>query len=191
MNTVRLIVKSVSEIVGTSQLGLLTLTDEAEERQITIVCDKTMAMQIELRMRGGKTDRLLPEVLWTTLKSISNAPMEIHITGVDDGQYRAVTCYGPEWIRPIPIRMSDAVLLNVIGDVPIFINSDLMERQSVPYNKGARGVALPVNTISNEMLQSALNKAIDEENYELAARLRDEQLRRGGTPDNANIKDKK
>ena len=36
----RLFFKGVSEIVGTDDLGLLILTDESKERQITIVCDK-------------------------------------------------------------------------------------------------------------------------------------------------------
>ena len=40
----RLIFKGVSEIVGTEDLCLLLLTDEAKKRQITIVCDKAMAV---------------------------------------------------------------------------------------------------------------------------------------------------
>ena len=51
MQKERLIFKGVSEIVGTEDLGLLILTDEAKERQITIVCDKTMAVQLELRFK--------------------------------------------------------------------------------------------------------------------------------------------
>ena len=46
------------------------------------------------------------------------------------------------------------------------------------YNENSRGVSLPVNTISDEMLQSALDKAIADENYELASHLRDEKKRR-------------
>lgn len=180
---IKLIFNGVSEIVGTMQLGLLILTDEAKERQITIVCDKLAAVQIELRARRCLTSNLLPEVLWKTITRMSNAPAEINITGVNDGQYHVVACFGPDWIEPVAIRASDAVLLSIIANAPIYINADLMARQSVPYDKDARGVALPVNTISNDMLQSALDKAIIEENYELAARLRDEQLRRGASKD--------
>ena len=39
-------------------------------------------------------------------------------------------------------------------------------------------MALPVNTITDDMLKSALEKAIQEENYELASHLRDEMKRR-------------
>lgn len=51
MTKERLIFKGVSEIVGTEDLGLLILTDEAKERQITVVCDKAMAVQLELRIK--------------------------------------------------------------------------------------------------------------------------------------------
>ena len=76
------------------------------------------------------------------------------------------------------IRASDAVLLSLVGDIPLYIESGLMLRQSVPYNENSRGVSLPVNTISDEMLQAALDKAIADENYELASHLRDEKKRR-------------
>ena len=53
-----------------------------------------------------------------------------------------------------------------------------MKRQSVMYMENSRGVSLPVNTISDKMLQAALDKAIADENYELASHLRDEKKRR-------------
>ena len=62
----------------------------------------------------------------------------------------------------------------------------LMNRQSVAYRENSRGVSLPVNTISDKMLQSALEKAILEENYELASHLRDEKKRREKNGNKAN-----
>ena len=53
-----------------------------------------------------------------------------------------------------------------------------MLHQTVPYNGGSRDIPLPVNTIDDAMLQQALDKAIKDENYELASNLRDEMLRR-------------
>ena len=76
------------------------------------------------------------------------------------------------------IRVSDAVLLAQIARLPIYIDRVLMSKQSVPYIKEARGVSIPVNTISTDMLQDALAKAIEEEKYELASHLRDELKRR-------------
>lgn len=178
MTKERLFFKGVSEIVGTEDLALLILTDEPQFRQISIVCDKTMAVQIELRMKSLPiTKRMLPEVLCKVMNIRDDLKMELIIDSLSDGQYRTIL-YDKETLEPTIIRASDGVLLSLIADVPLYIESTLLKRQGVPYRANARGVTLPVNTISNEMLQTALDKAIADENYELASHLRDEKKRR-------------
>ena len=54
----------------------------------------------------------------------------------------------------------------------------LYMRQSVPFEEDPHKLTVPVNAISTDMLKKALDKAIDEENYELASHLRDELLNR-------------
>lgn len=76
------------------------------------------------------------------------------------------------------IRASDAVLLSYISDIPLYIEKEMMYRQSVAYRKNAGDMPLPINTISNDMLDKAMQKAINDENYELASLLRDERQRR-------------
>lgn len=170
--------KGVSEIVGTDDLGLLILTDESKERQITIVCDKAMAVQIELRVKKLPITRImLPEVMSKLLSSYADSDFELLIDDIIDGQYRTLL-YNRTTLTPMLIRASDAVLLSLVGDIPLYIESGLMRRQSVAYRENSRGVSLPVNTISDEMLQAALDKAIADENYELASHLRDEKKRR-------------
>ena len=174
----RLIFKGVSEIVGSEDLGLLILTDVAKERQITIVCDKAMAIQLELRMKHIPiTKIMLPEVLCSLLKNNMSFNFELIIDNIVDGQYRTVV-YNKETMESLLIRASDAVLLSIVANIPLYIEAGLMQRQSVIYKENARGVSLPVNTISDEMLQAALDKAIADENYELASHLRDEKRRR-------------
>ena len=53
-----------------------------------------------------------------------------------------------------------------------------MNRQSLPYNQASPSMALPVNVLTIEMLEEALNKAIKDENYELASTLKMEIERR-------------
>ncbi len=178
MTKERLFFKGVSEIVGTDNLGLLILTDEKSERQITIVCDKAMAVQMELRVKKVPiTKIMLPEVLSKLLKNYTDLSFELVIDDIIDGQYRTLL-YNKETMSPMLIRASDAVMLSYVSDIPLYIEYSLMRRQSVAYRENSRGVSLPVNTISDEMLQAALDKAIADENYELASHLRDEKKRR-------------
>lgn len=178
MKKEQLIFKGVSEIVGTENLGLLILTDKSSERQISIVCDKAMAVQIELRIkRIPVTNILLPEVLCKCMRFYEKSGFELLIDNLVDGQYRTIVC-NSETGEKFLIRASDAVLLSLIADIPLYIEERLMKRQSVIYRGNSKGVSLPVNTISDEMLQAALDKAIAEENYELASRLRDEKKMR-------------
>lgn len=186
MTKERLIFKGVSEIVGTDDLGLLILTDELIERQITIVCDKAMAVQLELRVKKIPIVKImLPEVLCGLLKNASDLNYELVIDDIVDGQYRTLL-YNNEDMTPTQIRASDAVLLSVVSGIPLYIESELMRRQSVVYRENSRGVSLPVNTISDEMLQAALDKAIADENYELASHLRDEKKRRNKGEDHTS-----
>lgn len=178
MDKEKLVFKGVSEIVGTEELGLLILTDEAQERQISIVCDKAMAVQLELRVKNVPvTGIMLPEVLCKLLSTQTDLELELIIDELVDGQYRTLL-YNKNTLSPVIIRASDAVLLSLVGGIPLYIDSRLMKRQSVAYKENSRGVSLPVNTISDDMIQAALDKAIADENYELASHLRDEKRRR-------------
>ena len=127
MERVRLKVMDVLGILNGEGVALMILTDEAEMRQVSVICDKATAYQAELRIKKTHdTHKLIPEALTAFIRQKGGAPMEIVIHGVAAGQYQAV---------------------------------------------------------SRDMLQKALNQAVEEENYELASHLRDEMNKR---EENAN-----
>jgi len=177
-STVQLWFDSVSEIVGSDDLGLIMLADETKQRQLSIVCEKTMAVQLEIRAKKMPFARtLLPEVMARVVAEQTDVQLVILFCGIEEGQYR-VLLINQKTQESLVIRASDAVLLSKAGNIPLYIESWLMDRQSVPYSLQQRGVVLPVNTLSNEMLENALMKAVEDENYELASQLRDERNRR-------------
>ena len=45
--------------------------------------------------------------------------------------------------------------------------------------ENARGISLPLNTLTTEMLKDAMQKCIDDEKYEIAEQLKKELERRG------------
>lgn len=177
MDKVRVRLDNISEIVGVGDLGLLVLADTGGRRQLVIPCDKYMMYFIGLRM-NGKTDtsRLLPEALCRIFDAASER-LEVIISSVVNGEYRAMMV-NQNTLDTVSVRASDGVLLSVACQVPLFVEARLMQTQSVPYRKDSKAMPLPVNVVSDEMLQAALDKAVSDENYELASRLRDELKRR-------------
>ncbi len=177
MEKVRLRVKDVLSIMDGEGTSLVILVDEEAKRQVSVIVDQTTVERIEYRRTKPKTnEKLLPEALCSIIEGMGGS-MEIIIFNVIGGEYKAMlNCEQ----MPYPIRLfiSDAVILSIVADIPIFIESALMKRQSVPYQKGEMGIALPVNTLSLDMLRRALNQAVADENYELASHLRDEMNRR-------------
>lgn len=178
MNKIRLVLKGVSEIVGDDNLGLLILTDIAQTRQLSIICDKQMEYQFGLRMsKEPVANIMLPEVMAQVISRQTTLNIELQIYDIVDGQYQA-SLVNNDTLQTVPIRASDAILFSFVSHCPLYIEERLMMRQSVPYSTNSPGMAIPVNSISNSMLQSALKKAIQEENYELASHLHEEMQRR-------------
>lgn len=175
----RLYLKSVSEIVGGSGLGVITLTDIDERRAITIVCDSAMKYQIGLRStQWRQRSKLLPEVLvdmMSTLTDINN--FEMNIYALVEGEYK-VTLFDTDGLHMSQIRLSDAVLLSRISDIPLFIDDELLSRQGAPYDGQTNRMAIPINTLPTDKLKEELQKAIDSEDYRLASVIKEEISKR-------------
>lgn len=174
MDKTRLIFDNATEIAGNKEIGILSLTDLDKTRQLSIVCERNVALEIDKRKSPEPVnDNLLPEVLVKLLTKNTNSLFEILITDIVDGQYK-VYVFNADTLDYTPIRASDAVLLSMVADIPIFISETLMRQQSVEYTGKKTGVTVPINAISIPMLEESLKKAIDSENYEMASKLRDE-----------------
>lgn len=174
MNKIRLIFNNATEISSNAEIGLLSLTDISKKRQLSIVCERNMAVEIEKRKSNKQLcSSLIAEVLTLMLKEHCVADYEIHILDIVDGQYK-VFVFNTDTLSSIPIRASDAVLLSMVADIPLFIEEKLMRMQSVEYNENKKGVTVPINAISVSMLEESLKKAIETEDYEMASKLRDE-----------------
>lgn len=83
----------------------------------------------------------------------------------------------------IDCRTSDALALAVRSNIPIYIEEDLLERNCVRLQPDG-AYSLPITTASTKVLKEAMEQAIATENYEFAARLRDEINSRGQSDEN-------
>ena len=177
MEPIRLYFKGISELVGKENQNVIILTDKEEKRQIIVVCDDWIKQQFSLRTSPVPTNDKIPEVLLTIISGWEKYRLEIHITDIVRGQYIASVC-DVEHQQAKSISITEAILMAHIGNLPILIEPLLMHKQSAPYQKGAERLQMPLNSLSDEMLRQALERAIEDEDYELASHLRDEQNNR-------------
>ena len=76
-------------------------------------------------------------------------------------------------ISYVDCRTSDALALAVRNNVPVYIGEGLLERNCVRLESNG-AYSLPIATASTKVLKEAMSQAVATENYEFAARLRDE-----------------
>lgn len=180
MDNVRLFLKGVSEIMGNEKIGLITLTDESQERQISIVCDWETAQGINIRMKH-KIDKStsLPEVMASmlTARCPNKAAYSINITGIENEQYKTYII-GEDTGEIHKIKASAAALLSLVMDIPIYIDKTLMRKQSISNRALHDRATIPINVVKSSILEETLERAIKEEDYETASKIHTELERR-------------
>ncbi|MGN1253646.1 MAG: UvrB/UvrC motif-containing protein [Prevotella sp.] len=179
MARIKLFLQQATEVMGEEKEGLLILTDSFQERQIAVPCSSKMFDEFKSRMNNPKHQTELSDILFNVIKWQTELSLELVIINVDNGHYSAILS-NTDSLEQVPIDGAQAVLLNYISKdkIPLFIEEKLFLKQSSVYDMKAKGVSLPVNTLSSSMLRKAMEKAIEAENYELASQLRDELNRR-------------
>lgn len=177
-NKVRLVFRGTMEIAGSENVGLILLANEEGTKQLNVLCDKHMLYEFAVRKHTDRQNRhLIAESVWSLFSQLTDERCHILIHGIAHEQYQCILVAEPSLLSA-PIRMSDAVLLATITEMPILMDAALFERQSLPVTDQEESVSLPINTVSAHLLQKALDKAIEDEDYEMASRLRDEISRR-------------
>ena len=166
------------------KMSIVTLVCDTGDRQLTFVCDSYIRDQFFLRDSSEmKYDcaRMLPEVLLQLLSY--NRPTELKnlrmvIYAVEESEYKT-EIEDLNNSHSFQIRLSDAVLLNKISKIPLYVVSDILDKQGTPYSKDdIYTKAMPINVLPVEQLEEALKKAVDDEDYRLAKVLSDELKKR-------------
>ena len=178
MKRVRLFFKDVSDIVGGDGFAIVRLVDAEERQAISVICDKDMTAQIMIRKNQlPRCKDMLPEVLSSMLLDEGRNDLELMVHDVLDGQY-CVTLLNRRILSLKTIRMSDAVLLHYISEIPLYMDESLMTRQAIPYKPDTSSLSVPINTLDTEWLNKELKRAIEVEDYRLAANLNEELKKR-------------
>ena len=168
--------------VGSSSFILLLESKDNSNLKFPIVIGYNEAQAITIEMEGIKPSRPLTHDLFINmLNGLSMTIDSITITKFIDGIFYAkITVNANNTVIDIDSRPSDAVAISLRSKAPIIINSKLLESLSI---HDAQINADPVNqpeleiikaTLSFDDLNKLLTDALINENYELAAKLRDD-----------------
>jgi Uncharacterized conserved protein len=174
----------------------LILKEADGERRLPIIIGQFEAQAIALELEGIKPPRpLTHDLVKNVLETLGNSLAEVVINELRDGTFYArLAVEGASGSHEIDSRPSDAIAVAIRFGVPIYVSEEVMEEASfIPENE--EDVPPPTSkseerpkkskekspALSKEakiqQLQKDLNDAVAREDYERAAKLRDE-LRR-------------
>ena len=173
MDEIELKVHDMSSTLQPADAYALVLEEVNGNRKLPIIIGSLEAQAIKVVMMGYKMPRPLTHDLFLTVtKELGTALKKVLIYKVKDGVYYSYLFLEKEGeVFKIDSRTSDAIAL------AIYTTDEIMESEQL-HEVGSTAFSVNVNTVDVVMLKEALSKAIEEENYEQASRLRDEIKRR-------------
>lgn len=204
MEKLKLNVLGLSYNHSNSGAYALVLAEEEGERRIPIIIGGVEAQAIAIQLEGLTPPRPLTHDLFVSFASAFNIKVEeVFIYKLKDGIfYSELTCYDFSTKNKIRIdsRTSDAVALALRFHVPIYTSKDIMDKAGIILdienspspkpeeteaslneliNSPEESGSIDFTEYSEDDLKTELQKAIKNEDYEMASRIRDEIKRRG------------
>jgi bifunctional DNase/RNase len=161
----------------------LILKEMGGSRRLPIIIGAFEAQSIALEVEGIKPPRpLTHDLMKTIIDRMGVSLSEVVVHELRDGTFYAKISLDSQ---EIDSRPSDAIALAVRYSVPIYVSERVMEEASfVPESESEEGEKLSLPTQEKkpvhlkmsklESLNAQLKEAIEKEEYEKAARLRDE-----------------
>ncbi len=169
---------TVGEILNRmpSDLALVTLLREKDgSRCLPVLVGPLEAQAIAIRKYSYRMPRPgIYDLYLETLRQMDAFPYRVEIYKVQGGIFYSHLFIERDGNRTfIDCRTSDALAVAVRKDIPIMIDEDLLESNCIRLESNG-AYSLPISTASTKVLKEAMAQAVANENYEFAARLRDE-----------------
>jgi len=174
-----------------SQVGsyIVVLSEVKGTRKLPVIIKPSDAQQIALKIEGMKSPRPLTHDLFKTMTDAYNIDVqEVYIHAVLEGIFytKLITTNGLDTIE-IECTAGDGISLALIYQCPIYVSKEVMDMSGV--NISDDGTALPNDdsdedyyeieevqpkrVVSIEDLEQMMQDALENEEYEIAAEIRD------------------
>ena len=164
----------------------LILKEVNGNRRLPIIIGAFEAQSIALEMEGIKPPRpLTHDLMKNIIDTFGVSLQDVFINELRDGTFYAkITIEGVSDSQEVDSRPSDAIALAVRYGVPIFVSDEVLKEAGIAAEaeEGEQGdtpkvdqpAAMKKHASKLEQLQTSLKEAIEKEEYEKAAKLRDD-----------------
>lgn len=192
MRRIELDIVALSHSMTQSHNYAVVLGERRGQRRLPIVIGSFEAQAIAVAMERMIPNRPLTHDLFkSTLDTFGVELKEVVINNLLDGIFyaRLVCTNKMGELSEIDSRTSDAIAMAVRFECPIFTYDFILETAGVIMEDGESGSGVPVpattyvdndalETYPADMLQRRLQEVLESEDYETAAKIRDELRRR-------------
>ena len=179
MKEVELKIHDMSSTLYPADAYALVLEEVDGGRKLPIIIGHMEAQAIKVMMVKYLPPRPLTHDLFLTItRQFGIELKKILIYKAKDGVFYSYLYYdkdGEEY--KIDSRTSDAIALALRYKCPMYTTEDIMETEHL-HDLGEGKFSVPITSVSVELLEDALQKAIDKEDYETASQIRDEIRKR-------------
>ena len=178
-NYVELKIHDMSTTLHPADAYALVLEEVEGARKLPIIIGRQEAQAIKVMMVKYLPPRPSTHDLFPMLtKHLGAVLKKILIYKAKDGVFYSYLFFekdGEEF--KIDSRTSDAVALALRYNCPMYTTEDIMQSEHL-HDLGEGKFSVPISSVSMQMLEEALQAAIDKEEYEQASQLRDEIRKR-------------
>ncbi|MCB0607089.1 MAG: bifunctional nuclease family protein [Lewinellaceae bacterium] len=169
---------------------IVVLKEEGGNRRLPVVIGSAEAQAIALPLQNIRPTRPLTHDLFReTLDSLGVRVKEVVISDLKNGTFFAVLVLTKADGSNLELdsRPSDAMAAAVRFESPIFVYESILDEAGMTIELGENPPApvvapqeplAPLDRYSTEKLEQMLDEALEKEDYERAAKIRDEMIRR-------------
>ena len=154
---------------------LLLLAEENGSRRVPVVVGKSEAQSIAIRMEKLAPPRPMTHDLMVNIsEQFGIAYKEVYIYRFDNGIFYSILAM-TDGVKRVEIdaRTSDAVAIAMRCDAPIYIEDELLNTLCIK-EEWENAFSIPITLAGTDTLREVMQRAIEEENYELAMKLKQE-----------------
>lgn len=184
---VELVVADIMSKAHDRRAHILLLQERDGFRKIIVALGMLEAQAVVFSMHGVQSPRPLTHDLFGSFAAAFNIEMlSVLIYKIEDGTFfsRINFKQGDE-SREVDARTSDAVALALRMGAPIYITEELLNRICIRDEQGG-AISIPITAADEKTLRDAMDRAVKEEKYELAMKLKEELDSRQHTDNNNN-----